>query len=360
MRIYSVSEFNSEVNGLLADFNVVVQGEIANFKISQNKFVWFDLKDDKSYFSCFMMAFSLPFELTDGMEIQVIGTPGLFVKSGKFHFKVKQIKLVGEGALKKQYELLKSKLEKEGLFAPERKREIVKFPKKIGLITSQDAAAYTDVLKILKNRWAGLEIYFYPVSVQGQTAISDIQEAFYYFNNTAEKLDAIILTRGGGSMEDLWAFNTEEVCRSVFAAKFPVISAVGHERDVTLCDLVADVRAATPSNAAEIIVPDKSDVIMQINSLITEQKNCIKQNLEKKQQLINNFSSIFDQLINRWQEKINSYINLLNSLNPNNILKRGYSITKLNGKILRNAKNVQAQQIIETKLFEGSIKAKVI
>lgn len=338
MRIYSVTEFNKEVNTLLSDINVAVQGEVANFKITQNRFVWFELKDEKSYVSCFLMAFNLRVQLADGMMIQVIGSPGLFTKSGRFHLLAKDIKLVGEGTLKKEYELLKKKLEAEGLFASERKRQLPRFPEKIGLITSQDAAAYTDVMKILKNRWSGLEIYFYPVSVQGQSAIRDILSAFNHFNSHQYNLDAIILTRGGGSMEDLWAFNNEEVCRAVFGSKIPVVSAVGHERDVTLVDYVADVRAATPSNAAELVVPHKDDVIMQINNLIIDQERS------------------FDV----FREKIEHALSLLHSYNPKNVLRRGYSITKYNGKIVKDSKSIKKNDIIETQLFKGKIKSKII
>lgn len=338
MRIYSVTEFNKEVNTLLSDITICMEGEVGNFKISQNRFVWFDLKDEKSYVSCFLMAFNLRVQLEDGMKVQLIGNPGLFTKSGRFHFSVKEIKLVGEGTLKKEYELLKKKLEAEGLFSMERKRQLPRFPERIGVITSSDAAAYTDVMKILKNRWAGLEIYFYPVSVQGQSAIKDIISAFNHFNSHDYKLDAIILTRGGGSMEDLWAFNTEEACRAVFGSKVPVVSAVGHERDITLVDFVADVRASTPSNAAELIAPHKDDVIFQIDNLI---------NIQQKS-------------FGVFQEKVDHALSLLQSYNPRNVLKRGYSITKCNGKILKDVKNIKKNHEIETILFNGKIKSKII
>lgn len=359
MKIYSVTELNKEVNILLSDINVCVQGEVANFKITQNRFVWFDLKDEKSYVSCFLMVFNLHVQLQDGMMIQLIGNPGLFTKSGRFHFNVKDIKLVGEGTLKKEYELLKKKLELEGLFASERKRPLPRFPERIGLITSVDAAAYTDVIKILKNRWAGLEILFYPVSVQGQSAIDDIKEAFNYFNQQ-ENIAALILTRGGGSTEDLWAFNTEEVCRAVFASKIPVIAAIGHERDVTLVDFVADVRAATPSNAAELAVPHKDDVIFQIDSYINQQEKEITDNLDDKKEYLDNFSNILDNIMRKFSEKINHAFNLLKSYNPQNVLARGYSITKCQNKIIKNGKKLKKNDIIESQFFIGSTKSKII
>ncbi|MFA6027452.1 MAG: exodeoxyribonuclease VII large subunit [Patescibacteria group bacterium] len=336
-----------------------MQGEVANFKISQNRFVWFELKDNKSYFSCFLMVFNLRVQLEDGMSVQLIGCPGLFTKSGRFHFAVKEIKLVGEGTLKKEFELLKKKLEQEGLFATERKRIIPRFPQKIGLITSQDAAAYTDVMRILKNRWAGLSIYFYPVSVQGQSAVNDIVGAFHYFNAHDYKFDAVILTRGGGSMEDLWAFNTEEICRAVFGSRYPVVSAIGHERDVTLVDYVADVRAATPSNAAEMVVPHKDDVIFQINTLVESQSRNMEAYFEEKNLILDNFSNSLDNLVASLQEKIEHNISLLKSYNPRQVLSRGYSITKHQGKIIKDGKKLKKNDIIETQFFNGKRLSKV-
>lgn len=359
MKIYSVTELNKEVNTLLSDINVCVQGEVANFKITQNRFVWFELKDEKSYVSCFLMVFNLRVQLIDGMMIQIIGSPGLFTKSGRFHFNVKDIKLVGEGTLKKEYELLKKKLEQEGLFAPERKRALPRFPEKIGLVTSPDAAAYTDVIKIINNRWAGLEILFYPVAVQGQTAVQDIISAFKYFNKQ-KNIETIILTRGGGSMEDLWAFNTEEVCRAVFASSAPVISAIGHERDVTLVDFVADIRAATPSNAAELVVPFKEDVIHQINSLADLITNNIDSIIENKKLVINNFQNSINNLIVSLKQKIDHASQLLQSYNPQNVLGRGYSITKYNNKIIKDKKKIKKNDIIETVLAHGQLKSKTL
>ncbi len=336
MRVYSVTEFNREINTLLTDITVCLQGEVSDFKVAQNRFVWFDLKDQKSKVSCFLLAFNLKVQLVDGLEIQVIGSPGLFLKSGRFYFQVKEIKLVGAGALKKQYELLKKKLAQEGLFSAARKRPLPRFPQRIGLITSPAAAAYTDVLKILKNRWAGLEIILFPTVVQGPTAVSQILAAFQRADQLA--LDVIILTRGGGSAEDLQAFNEEQVCRAVFSSKTPVVSAVGHERDITLVDYVADVRAATPSNAAELAVPYKKDVLFQIDTL-----------LEKQERSLHFFT-----------EKVDHALSLLQSYNPQNVLRRGYSLTTFRGRLVQDSQAVPKNAIIETRLAKGKIKSKKI
>ncbi|MFH1537262.1 MAG: exodeoxyribonuclease VII large subunit [Patescibacteria group bacterium] len=360
MRIYSVSEFNKEVNELLSQVVVSVQGEVANFNISQNRFVWFDLKDPKAYFSCFMMMFSLKHELEDGMEIKVTGTPGVFAKSGRFRFMVKQIELVGEGSLKKQFELLKKKLENEGLFDEDRKRPLPQFPGKIGLITSENAAAYMDVSRVLNNRWSGMEIIFYPVQVQGRGAESQIIDAINYLNEKHSDAETIMLTRGGGSMEDLQAFNDEEVARAIFSSKIPIISGVGHERDVTIADMVADRRAATPSNAAELLVPHKDDLLMQIENCEKTISNKLENNILGKQNLINRLYTSFDMKLENYNDDIDAKINLLNSYNPKNVLKRGFSISRINGKIVKSKKGVKKGQEMETEVVDGKVKSSII
>lgn len=360
MRVYSVTEFNREINLLLSDISVCVQGEVSNFKITQNRFVWFDLKDTQGYVSCFLLAFNLKQQLTDGMQIRVIGHPGLFTKSGRFHFAVQEIELVGEGSLKKEFELLKKKLEQEGLFNQERKRSLPRFPKNIGLITSQDGAAYTDILKVFKNRWPGLNIFLYPVAVQGQGAERDILNAFKYFQTHDLGIEVLILTRGGGSMEDLQVFNLESVSRAAYSAKIPVVTAVGHERDTTLVDYVADLRAATPSNAAELVVPHKTDVGFQIETYLQIGQKKLLQHVADKKQTLNNFQTVFGQKIFSFQEQVNHCLNLLQAYNPVQVLKRGYSITRSGGKIIRDAKQVKTGALIETQLAHGKITAKTI
>ncbi|MBU0671064.1 exodeoxyribonuclease VII large subunit [Patescibacteria group bacterium] len=359
MRIYSVSEFNTEVNELLSSLVVTVQGEVANFNISQNRFVWFDVKDEKSYFSCFMMVFALKEEIKDGMEIKVIGTPGLFKKSGQFRFMVKRIELVGEGVLKKEFDRLKKQLEKEGLFDDGRKRALPKFPQKIGLITSESAAAYTDVMRVLKNRWSGLEIVFYPVQVQGNGAESSIIEGLNFLNEEQPDLEAILLTRGGGSMEDLHAFNNEEVARAIFASNIPVLSGVGHERDVTIADMVADKRAATPSNAAELLVPHKDDLVFQIENFEKLLQNELASMIDDKKGLIERFYASFELNMNNLRDKIENNVSLLNSYSPKNVLQRGYSITTIGNKVIKNKTQVKKGNELTTQLVDSKIKSVV-
>lgn len=386
-KIYSVSEFVSGVNQLLAGIPAVVQGEISNFRVAQNRFVWFDLKDEDSYVSCFMLKFQLDQELEDGMEIQVMGHPGLFKKSGRFHLRVNKIQLVGEGTLKRQFELLKSKLTKEGIFDEDRKRSLPRFPRRIGLVTSADAAAFTDVQRILKNRWAGLEIFHFPVQVQGDQAVSSVLQALSLINAKYQNvLDVVILTRGGGSLEDLQAFNDESVVRAVFGLKVPSIVGIGHERDETLAEYAADVRASTPSNAAEFVVPDKRDVIYQLGNLVAQQERSLERAVRTYADKVNDAITVLDaqahnynasvQVIQQrfmlaqtnWQNSVKNMqaqvhhaIQLLQSYNPQHILNRGYSITRdTSGQVVTSHTQVRSGDSIQTVVKDGEITSKVL
>ncbi len=264
-RVYSVSEFNEFINGVLAVHPVVVEGEISRFEIRQQRLIFFTLVDKKSTVDCFAMIWDIdaPLELcTEGAMVRVYGVPGLYVKSGRFRINVKRLELAGEGALRRAYELLKARLAKEGLFDIARKRILPRYPRRIGLITSRDAAAYSDFLKILRERWGGLEILFINVAVQGVGAVPQIVRAIEAMQR--ENIDVMVITRGGGSLEDLAAFNSEKVARAVFSSRIPVVVGVGHERDESLADFVADVRASTPSNAAELIVPHRREVRSEV------------------------------------------------------------------------------------------------
>lgn len=272
MHIFQVAEFiayfNDAVRSFMNEQQMAIEGEVAEYKVSQQRFVWFKLKDPKveGVLDCFAMLFTLKVPLEDGMRVRLSGYPKIFPRSGKLSINVSSVELVGEGALKRAFELLKKQLAEEGLFSTERKRAIPRIPERVALITSRDAAAYTDFLRILQNRWGGLQIDLAHVVVQGRDAERDIVGAFRHFNAHAADYDVLVLTRGGGSMEDLAAFNSEAVARAIFSSKIPVVVGVGHERDETIADYVADVRASTPTNAAERIVPDRRDVAFALSS----------------------------------------------------------------------------------------------
>ena len=243
----------------------MVEGEVSSYKLSQGKWVFFDLKDSASVVGCFMPIFNLKSSLEDGMLIRVKAVPQV-TKWGKFSLTVRDIELAGEGSAKRDFELMKQKFEKEGLFSQDRKRSLPDIPERILLITSRQAAAFNDFITIINDRWAGIEIDHLQVQVQGRLAAEQIEEAISYGNSQAEQYDALVLIRGGGSAEDLQAFNTEQVVRAVYGSTLPTMVAIGHEDDVSLAELVADVRAATPTDAARRLVPDKSELLERISA----------------------------------------------------------------------------------------------
>lgn len=383
MKIYSVSDLHTELNQLFDQLPVVVEGEIQGAHIAQQRFVWFDLKDETHVVSCFSLVFRTQIPLEDGMHVRVTAKPKLF-KKGKFVLDVHRVELVGEGSLKRAFELNKAKLEKEGLFSPERKRSLPKFPQHIGLITSADAAAYTDVMRILKNRWTGMTIYVYPVQVQGSSAIGAVVSALHTINEDHPDLDCLILTRGGGSMEDLQAFNSEEVCRAIFGSRIPVVCGVGHERDITLSDLVADVRASTPSNAAELTVPDKRDVQYQLATMSRQLTQAYQGQIRELRDRVDHAANIIEDVarheittfndldrrlqlvLQRWLQQVGTdkasaehFLKLLKAFHPEQVLKRGYAIIRSKGKVLKSIKNVAAGDPLDTWLADGSIRSTV-
>lgn len=253
----TVTECLNALNDVLYTQVVVVEGEVNSYNVSQGKWVFFSLRDEESKIECFAVLYKISTPLEAGMKVRVVGVPGIHKRSGKFSLTINSLELIGEGDLQKAFELLKNKLDAEGLFSLERKRSIAKYPKQVALIASTTSAAYTDFLRILENRWSGLVIDVLDVSVQGEKAIDEIEAAFNYLNESVVQYDAVVLTRGGGSLEDLHAFNDERVARAVARSRFPVVCGIGHERDISISDFVADIRASTPSNAAEILAPDK-------------------------------------------------------------------------------------------------------
>ena len=382
--ILSVSEFIEQVNGIIAG-EFIIEGEVSQYKISQGKWIFFDLKDDKAVVNCFATVFNLTQPLEDGMKIRVLGYPKVHDKSGRFSVTVQKVELVGEGSLKKAYLLLKKKLEEEGLFSLDRKRKLPELPAKIGVVASRDSAAFGDFVRILNNRWAGVEINILNVAVQGEQAIAEITEAFDFLNTHETDCEVIVLIRGGGSLEDLAAFNSEAVVRSVYGSKIPVVCGVGHERDESLADFAADVRASTPSNAAEIVVPDKRDFVSSLdfsiehlfNTLshkITKQRRNIEQcfyaissiletPLQKCRNLMENFKHsqlILQTVLSKRREFVLSTERLFKNIDPKRVLQRGYSIVRnLTGAIVRGAKQVDVGDEIMIEFGQGSIIAEV-
>src|ERR1035437_4377798 len=278
--IFSVSDFVASVNQTFeyAYNSVLIVGELSNFKISKNKWVYFDLKDDTASVRFFGTTYVLPGPLEDGMLLEVRGNPRLHPQFG-FSVTVQSVRPVGEGSIKKAVKLLEAKLRSEGLFDEDRKRKLLYPPQTVGLIPSKESAGYSDFMKILNSRWRGLDIQHLDVQVQGSMAIGQIVSAIEQFNQSAMPLDVLVIIRGGGSADDLQVFNTEQVARAVSVSRIPTMVAIGHESDISLAELVADKRASTPSNAAELLVPDrratikyyaqqKQNIIVNIENLI--------------------------------------------------------------------------------------------
>lgn len=329
----TVSEFIAIMNQTMEyTFPVVeIEGEVASFKVNQGKFVFFDLKDAGGSVGCFMMLFQLRVPIEDGMKIIVTATPKL-TQWGKFSLTVRAIRPSGEGSIKKSFELLKAKLDKEGLFAPERKRPLPTIPAHIAVISSTQAAGYADFIKILNDRWGGLKVDVAHVTVQGADAPDQIIRALNYFNTEEQLPEIIVIIRGGGSADDLAAFNDEQLVRAVAASRVPTITGIGHEIDTSLCDLVADVRAATPSNVAQIIVPDRNEIIRSVRSnveslfpTVVERIGQLERQLEG---VVEEAAAEVERRLEREAERLASVRRLLAELDPQRVLERGYALIR--------------------------------
>ena len=327
---FTVSQFIAVCNQTVeyGFTGINVEGEVASFKVNQGKWVFFNLKEGDSSISCFLPLSQLSVALQDGMTVRVKATPGL-TRWGKFSLTVQRILPLGEGNIKKSFELLKRKLAAEGLFDSAKKRPIPEDLAKIGVISSTNAAGYIDFLKILDNRWGGLKVSTINTQVQGLAAVDQIIRALDYFNQRGE-VDVIAILRGGGSADDLAVFNDEQLVRAVAASRLPVITGIGHEVDESLADLAADVRASTPSNAAERLTPDRAVALRQVRvsvdrmsqrmlDVITQEQAGLKARLDNIQQ------EIIRRLDNLSQH-VAATSKILASLNPENVLKRGYAI----------------------------------
>ena len=329
--IYSVSDFIATSNDIFEKSfpSVLIEGEISSFKVNQNKFVFFDLKDEDSVLGCFMTVWQMRFPLEDGMKVVVQAKPKL-TNWGKFSLTIEKIIPKGEGSLKKSFEILKEKLTKEGLFDESHKREIPRNPQKIAVISSIQAAGYADFIKIINERWGGLEITVAHTQVQGISASDQIIRAIDFFNSQSELPDVITIIRGGGSVDDLAVFNDEKLVRAIVASRVPIITGIGHEIDESLCDLAADFAASTPSNVAQFLTPNKFDEmrflyskILHTNDFILSKIDGLKienhQKIYKMKDLILN--NIFEQ-----QREIQAKKRILESYNPQNILSKGYAL----------------------------------
>ena len=281
---FTPTEFIAVVNQTLeyAYSSVVITGEVASFNINKGKWVFFDLKDEESSVSCFMAVWNLRIPLEDGMKVMVRAVPKV-TKKGSFSLTISAIKPVGEGSIKKAYELLKKKLSNEGLFDVAKKRPLPENLIKLGIISSTGAAGYGDFIKIINRRWGGIKVQVANTQVQGMDAPEQIIRALKYFNERSD-VQVIAILRGGGSADDLSCFNDEILVREIAASRIPVITGIGHDRDESLADLAADVRALTPSNAAEILTKDRVEEKIKLSKTMERAKQVLLQNIESSRQ----------------------------------------------------------------------------
>lgn len=369
--------------------NVYVKGEISNCKLHYSGHIYFTLKDEKSLIKCVMFKSYTPhleFTPKDGMKVVIFGTVSVFERDGVYQIYAKAMKQDGIGSLYEAYEKLKKDLAKEGLFDATHKKPIPKFPKTIGVLTASTGAVIRDIINVSTRRNPNVHIKLLPVPVQGKDAAKEIVKGIERMNN--EKIaDVIILGRGGGSLEDLWPFNEEIVARAIYKSEIPIISAVGHETDFSISDFVADLRAPTPSAAAELAVPKIEDILYSIDSYQNRFKIDLKKKLEvmrlrfekcmearafknplqgvneKRMALDMNLLKINNSiktLMGNYNLKLEKAVTKLDSLSPLKTLTRGYSITQKDGKVIKSVKDVKKDDEISITYIDGEVLTKVI
>lgn len=414
-KYYSITALNRAIKNMFerepALEDIYIKGEISNFKHHTRGHFYFTLKDENSRIAAVMFssdASKIGFEPVDGMKVLVHGRVTVYEANGAYQIYVKEMSEDGVGNLYLEYEKLKKKLNAEGLFDPLYKKSIPKYPKTIGIITAPTGAAIRDILSTIKRRYPICKTILFPALVQGATAKDSIVKQLKKANEY--NLDLIICGRGGGSIEDLWAFNEECVAREIFASNIPIISAVGHEVDFTIADFVADLRAPTPTGAAEMAVPNLVDITnmlnqyqIRLNEGINKKINLLKTQVDSlkdsyvlknpmsmyeiKEQKLDNFVDALNKnitnmlsnykirlaniknnyviknpksLLEKTEHQFSLLINTLELVNPLNILSKGYSIVSLNDNVIKDTKTIKKDDIINVKLHQGSFKAKVI
>jgi exodeoxyribonuclease VII large subunit len=395
MKIFEVSQVNRYIKELLSRDDILnslwVKGEISNFKYHSSGHMYFTLKDSTSILKCVMFktdCSNLKFLPADGMKVILAGYIGLFERDGQYQFYCSHMQPDGLGALYVAFEQLKAKLEKEGLFSMAHKKQLPAFPKTIGVVTSRTGAVIRDIIQVSLRRNPNVHISLFPVAVQGGNASGEIAHAIKVLNEK-KLVDVIIIGRGGGSLEELWAFNEEAVARAIFDSHIPIVSAVGHETDYTIADLVADLRAPTPSAAAELVVPNVKEIIWKLQAnkqrLALAARSVIAKSKVKVEHALDSpaFKQPFDKIyqsrmaldihqkylnknalaiINRSKEKLSANVSILNSLSPFAVLARGYSIAsdEKTGKIIKSVKQVVEGQKINVRVADGDISCRVM
>lgn len=391
LRALDISEANSYIKRILSNdpilYNLKVKGEISNFKVHNSGNVYLSLKDEFSKINCviFKSNYDKSLELKNGMKIIANGYISVYERDGSYQLYINSIEIEGIGNLYIEFNKLKEKLSKEGLFDEKYKKSIPKIPKSIGVVTSETGAVIRDIINVIKRRYPKVNIKLYPVNVQGVKSKFDICEGIKFFNKM-ENVDTIIVGRGGGSIEELWSFNEEIVAREVFNSHIPIISAVGHETDFTICDFVADMRAPTPSAAAEIATPSLEDIYYKLDNIRNRMNKSListvqmdKYKLKSTFEKINNYlesyiikdkiiqlDKIYDKIsseaensLNIEKERIIKIGSLLHNLSPLATIDRGYSIVQKDGELINSVENLFIKDNIEIVLKDGNIECSI-
>ena len=391
LRALDISEVNSYIKRILTNdpilYNLRVKGEISNFKVHSSGNVYLSLKDEKSKLNCiiFKSNYDKSLNLDNGVKIIASGYISVYERDGAYQLYINEVEIEGIGNLYIEFNKLKEKLKKEGLFDTKYKKEIPKMPRSIGVITSPTGAVIRDIINVTKRGFPKVDIKLYPVNVQGDKSASDICEGIEFFNRM-ENVDTIIVGRGGGSLEELWSFNEEIVAREIFKSKIPIISAVGHETDFTICDFVSDMRAPTPSAAAEIATPDLSEIYYKLNTIKNRMNRSLNNQVILDNEKLNNtfdkinnymknyivrdkviqLDQIYDKIKLRLEqkletskEKLSKKAALLHNLSPLATISRGYSIVEKNGQVINSIEEVNITDDINITLKDGSLECNV-
>jgi exodeoxyribonuclease VII large subunit len=392
-RVLSVSELTGQIKGALEGqfASVWVSGEVSNFSRPQSAHCYLTLKDETAQIRAVMwrnVASRVRFDLDDGLEVICQGYLDVYAPRGSYQLVIQQIEPKGLGALELALRRLRDKLTAEGLFAPERKRPLPRFPRRIAFVTSPTGAAIRDFLEVLRRRWRGAHVLVVPVRVQGEGAGAEIAAGIELVNRLAQPVDVLVVGRGGGSLEDLWAFNEEVVVRAIHASRIPVVSAVGHEIDITLSDLVADLRALTPSEAAERVVPLADDLLVYLDRQRQRLSMALAGRAAAARTRLDNLAACrvfrrplervhllqrgLDELAARSSRAVNRRLEVargavdaragqLASLSPLAVLGRGYSLTSrlADGRLLRSASEAAVGDALRTRLADGEITSRV-
>lgn len=393
--LYTVSQLNSLVRELLeVNFpEVWVEGEISNFRRYPSGHLYFTLKDESSEIQAVMfqsLAAQLDFQPEDGMSVLAYGGVTVYERRGKYQLEVRRLKPAGLGKLQLAFEKLKERLKAEGLFDEIHKRPIPEYPERIGVITSTEGAAIRDMISIFSRRYPLVELLIFPVKVQGEGAAEEISQAIELANryHLREPIDVLIVGRGGGSLEDLWAFNEEVVARAIFRSVIPVVSAVGHEIDFTIADFVADLRAPTPSAAAELVVPRRDDLLIQVGQLLKRLADIQRARLEdyglRLKMLISSYA--FRRPIRRMsedrqtldhlsellmrafrvrkravKERFGALLGRLEAVSPLAVLRRGYAVVEdQSGRVVKSAEQVELHEHLNVRLHRGKLHCEVL